>query len=154
MDSDNTKKYLKTLGVRCTIKNIEIIEDIQDWSGYDKPEDALLAFYNKVRWEGTSYFFENYTSAFDHWTKTQRKGALEMAQKVKQGVNKEEKIHSLREKAGCCRKCNKLVDLDEEIELAFKRWGFSVSRDEKSMVREDRKKDITSGQYTCERCIF
>ena len=141
------KRYLKSKGIPVTSVKIIIVECICDWWGEDIKE-SLKGFYYKVRNEGTTYFFESYTGAFDHWTEEERSLGLELARKA---VEKVSSVPSLEEKKGHCTKCKQKLSLDKELRLAITRYGMGCTKDD---IRVEFKAMIDSGEYMCEVCSF
>ena len=68
---EEIKKYLKLNGIAVTSAKIKVVSDICGWWGEDV-QQSLEGFHYKVRNEGTAYFFESYTHAFEHWTKKEK----------------------------------------------------------------------------------
>ena len=129
-------------------ENVEILKDICNWTG-GLDEDSIKGFYYKVRNEGTSYFFDNYTSAFDHWSKSTRNKALKLSAAIF-GKIEGKQVHTLVEEPGKCKKCGKHLDLNEEAMLAERRYGMPGIG---FAIRGEIAEGIASGSWTCERCI-
>jgi len=140
--------FLKKYGQTPSEENVEILKDICSWWDSDI-EDSVKGFYYKVRNEGTSYFFDSYTSAFDHWDKTTRNKALELNAAIFGKIEGEE-VHTLIEEPGKCKKCGRRLNLDEEAMLAEQRYKMPGIR---FAIRGEISEGIASGTWTCERCI-
>lgn len=131
-------------------ENIELFKQICDWAEYGDLEECSKQFYYKVRNEGTSYFFESYTDAFDDWDLKTRNKALKLNaaifSKLEGGG-----VHSLVESPGTCKKCGKKLSLDEEVSLAVQRYGMGPGIG--PVIRGELAEAIVSGKYTCEKCL-
>lgn len=147
--SDAIREYLESAGYPSDEKHVDVVRAICDWSGYEDVEECLLAFHHKTQWEGVSYFFDSYTSAFDDWDKKERRLGLEIACYAKTG---DKPLHVIAgNKPGYCQKCWKHVTIDEELQKAMKRYGSEYAGLIHT-IKKELTENIKSGDYVCYSC--